>query len=274
MRFPIVPGLCGAFAVLLACGVARGEDFHVESKVYVVGDKNNKPITETTTIFYQGIVYDFLKHPGEIRDPESTIFDPAGQRFIVLDPQRKLSTEISLKDTKEFLGQVRLQAAGHKDPILNFLSNPEFSEKEDKDQLEFTSAWMIYRLKTMPAKSDEIARQYGEFSHWHGQFNVMINPSSLPPFGRMAISKTLEERRLLPLEVYMTISPKGPQKKLVMRAEHRFQWTILETDRQSVSDAQRQMKLFRQVSLKEYNERLKDDPKQLTQASQGKPARK
>ncbi len=256
-------------ALFLWAASAQGEDFHVESRVFKVGD--TKPIIETTTLFYKGIVYDFLNDPQEGRDPEVTIFDPAGKRFIVLDPERRMCSEVDLPSVQEFTRKVRLQAAAHQDPLLNFLSNPVFTEKAGEDgQLEFSSAWMIYRMKTSPAKSPEISRQYGEFSHWHCQLNVMINPQTLPPFGRMAISEQLEQRELLPTEVYMTISPKGPTPKLVIRAEHRFQWTMVERDRQNIDEAQRQMKSFRQVSLTEYNERLKEAPAEETQAAKGK----
>jgi hypothetical protein len=263
-----------AIALVFAGGIARAEDFHVESSVYKVGDKAKKPIIETTTLFVNGVVYDFLKDPQAARDPETTIFAPQHQRFIVLDPQRKMCVEVALKDVKEFTGKVRVEAAGAKDPILNFLSNPQFTEKDDDGQLEFSSAWMIYRLKTEVAKSAEIARQYGEFSHWHCQLNVMINPQTLPPFGRMSVSEKLEKRGLLPTEVYMTISPKGPAPKLILRAEHRFQRTILEKDRQMIDEAQRQSKLFRQVTLPEYNDRLKQDAAEVTKAPTRKTASK
>lgn len=273
MRQPIRFSLVAAITLLLVAGAATAEDFHVDSRVFKVGD--TKPIIETTTIFYKGRVYDFLKDPEANRDPEATILDPAGQRFIVLDPERKVTTEVGFNDIQQFTRNVRIQAAGNPNPLLNFLSNPTFTEKKTEDgELEFDSAWMIYRLKTMDAKSPEVARQYGEFSHWHSQLNVMINPSSLPPFGRLAVSEQLEQRKLLPTDIYMTISPKGPQPKLVMRAEHRFQWTILERDRQLVDEAQRQMKLFRAVTLAKYNERVQEAPADDKQAAKGKTARK
>jgi hypothetical protein len=280
MRQPIRFSLFFLGAVLslaLSAGTSTAEDFHVESRVFKVGDTD--PIIETTTIFYKGRVYDFLKDPEANRDPEATILDPAGERFIVLDPERKVTTEVKFKDIQDFTRNVRVQAAGNSNPLLNFLSNPTFTEKElGPGELEFDSAWMIYRLKTVAAKSPEVSRQYGEFSHWHSQLNVMINPSSLPPFGRLAVSEQLEERKLLPTDIYMTISPKGPQPKLVMRAEHRFQWTILERDRQLVDEAQRQMKLFHQVTLAQYNQRVQQTPADEKadgkQAAQGKTARK
>jgi hypothetical protein len=270
MRFPISPKLCVVVVLTLVAGTASAENFRVESKVYKIGDKNKKPITEITTVFADDVVYDILTDPQEGRDPETTIFDVRRGRLIVLDPERKVMTEVATKTVQDFIGKVRLGAAGAKDPLLNFLSNPEFKESEHDGELEFDSSWMIYRLKTEPAKSDEISRQYGEFSHWSCQMNVMINPQTLPPFGRMVVSEKLEERKLLPTEVYMTISPKGPTPKLILRAEHRFVWKLLDKDRDLVNEAQRQMKVFRAVTIEAYNERLKEGPAEISQAAKGK----
>jgi hypothetical protein len=270
MRFPISPKLCVAVVLTLVAGTASAENFHVESKVYEVGGKNKKPITEITTVFADDVVYDFLTDPQGGRDPETTIVDVRRGRLIVLDPQRRIMTEVPTKTVQDFIGKVRVEAAGSKDPLLNFLSNPEFKESEHDGELEFDSPWMIYRLKTEAAKSDEVSRQYGEFSHWSCQTNVLINPGTLPPFGRMVVSEKLEERKLLPTEVYMTISPKGPAKPLVLRAEHRFVWRLLDKDRDLVNEAQRQMKVFRAVSLADYNERLKQEPAEVSQAAKGK----
>ena len=251
MRPQIVLSFLFATAVLFTSGAARSEDFHVESKVFKIGDK--KPIIETTTLFVKDVVYDFLKDPQGAKDPEVTILDPHGRRFVVLDPQRKLCTEVSLDDVQDFAKELRLEAAGHANPLLNFLSNPKFTEKSKGDELEFDSPWMVYRLKTVPAKTAGVAKQYAEFSFWHSQLNIMTNPHSLPPFGRIAVSEKLEERGLLPVEVFMKVSPKGPTQELQLRAEHRFQWTLLEKDRQQIDEAQKQFKVFRQVTLQDYN---------------------
>jgi len=240
-----------AGTVVLAGAIASAEDFHVESRVFSAGE--TKPVIQTTTLFYKGVVYDFMKDPNGGKDPEATIFDPAHSRCVVLDPQRKICTELSLEQVQTFSKELRLEAAAHQDPLLNFLSNPQFTEKSEGDELEFTSSWMVYRLKTTPAKSPEIAHQYAEFSFWLGQLNVMLNPASLPPFGRIAVSEKLEQRKLLPTEVFMTISPKGPTQKLTLRAEHHFQWTIRDSDRKLVDETHKQLASFRQVSLKEYN---------------------
>ncbi len=81
----------------------------------------------------------------------------------------------------------------------------------------------------------------------------MLNPGTLPPFGRLAVNEMLESGGLMPVEVRMTLYPKeSPRKQVVLRAEHRLQWTILESDRQKIDDFGKQLATFRQVNLKDY----------------------
>ncbi len=254
--------LAAATMVLANGSVARGEEYqnlHVESKVYVVGQ--SKPITETTTIFHAGFVYDFLRDPNEARDPETTIFDPVKGRFVIIDPQRRLWTQVSTQDVKAFADKLRIEAAGHTDALLNFLAAPNFKEQNEKDELVFDSPFIVYRLKTISAKNKQGMRQYAEFSHWYAQLNPMLNPQSLPPFGRMAINDALEQREVLPVEVQMTLLPKQKgARSLSLKADHRFQWTLLEPDRQRIDEAGKQLAVFKQITLEEYNRRVNPAP--------------
>lgn len=248
-------------ASALACHAAQSQeyqDFRIDTRVFRAGEK--EPMVETTTLFQAGFVYDFLRHPGD-KDPETTIFDPSRGRFVVIDPQRKLWTQISQGDITAFIQKLQTEAAAHKDPLLNFMAAPKFKEETKNDELLFTSWWMEYRIKTANAKSEKAANEYAEFSHWHAQLNVMITPQNLPPFPRMKINDLLAERKLLPVEVNMTLLPNqnGP-RKLSMRAEHHFKWTLVDSDRQRIQEAGRQLAVFQQVTLEDYNRRVADVP--------------
>ena len=169
-----------------------------------------RPVCEVTTLFRSGFVYDFLRHP-EIKDPETTIFDPFKGRLVVIDPERKLWTQVSAADIQDFTSKLRIEAAGHTDGLLNFLAAPKFKETTENGQTVLTSAFIVYKLKTVPAKSAEVSHEYAEFSHWFAQLNVMVKPGQLPPFARLKINEMLEERQLLPTEVQLTIEPKEPR---------------------------------------------------------------
>ena len=111
--------LCARFDWLwsLACVVLFGHaaqgvefvDFHVDSKLYMGNEE--KPISEITTIFRSGFVYDFITDPNKKNDPETTIFDSLRGRFVVIDPQRRVWTQVSTEALKTFSAKVKLDAA-------------------------------------------------------------------------------------------------------------------------------------------------------------------
>ncbi len=55
--------------------MALGQQFRVENAVYL--DTENRPYSQSTTIFVDGKVYDYLHQPEEV-----VIFDPAERRFV------------------------------------------------------------------------------------------------------------------------------------------------------------------------------------------------
>lgn len=243
-----------AACVLCFSEVARGVefvDFRVDSKVHMGNEE--KPFSEITTIFRSGFVYDFVTDPNKQHGPETTIFDSLRGRFVVIDPQRQVWTQLSTEALKTFTAKIKLDAAASQHAVLNFMAEPKFKEETDGEGMAFKSHWLEYRLRTMPAKSTRAVEQYAEFSQWSAQMNVRLTPNMLPPFARMAISRTLAERGLLPTDVQMTLDANQPGiSKVTLRATHRYQWTLLEPDRQRIDEAGRQMAAFRELTVDEY----------------------
>src|SRR5262245_1075333 len=93
------------------------EDFRIETKVFV-GDEE-EPVSETTTLFYDQAVYDFLTAPEQI-----AVFRKAGGgrpgRFILLDPERRIRTELSTDQIAGAMNKLRNWAARQRDPFLKF----------------------------------------------------------------------------------------------------------------------------------------------------------
>jgi hypothetical protein len=240
--------------VLVLTHAAEGAefvDFHVDSKLYMGNEE--KPISEITTIFRSGFVYDFIIDPNKKLDPETTIFDSLRGRFVVIDPQRRVWTQVSTEALKTFSAKVKLDAAAAPQAILNFMAEPKFKEESEGEGMVFKSHWMEYRLKTAPGKTTRAVEQYAEFSQWSAQMNVRLTPRALPPFPRMKISQLLGERGLLPTDVQMMLdSGQAGIPKYTIRATHRFQWTLLEPDRQRIDDAGRQMAAFRELTVEDY----------------------
>lgn len=229
------------------------EDFRVENKVYVDNDK--EPRSEGTTIFYRGMVYDYLKKPAE-----TTVFDPSRGRFVLLDAARRVKTEVSTQKLSAFTDALKRWAGGQNDSFLQFLVDPKFEEQLDEDNqtLTLTSDWMTYTLSTTETGSDAVSRQYQQFSDWYAQLNTLLTPGSRPPFPRLAVNAALARRKAFPSETTLTLRlRKGiAPKRITIRSEHQLVQRLIESDRDRVAQTDQFLAMFKQVSFEEYQEHL------------------
>jgi len=144
------------FLVLLAhVEVVTAVDFRIESRVFV--EKEDEPVSTSTTLFKAGLTYDFLENPRE-----TTFLDPRRGRIVLLDATHGLKTEIRIAQIVEFATQLKLRAAGSEDALLQFLAEPKFQETWDSEgnELVLSSKLMTYRVTPIKAPSAEVAKQY------------------------------------------------------------------------------------------------------------------
>ncbi len=227
----------------------EAEDFRVENKVFAGSDR--EPAVESTTIFQDGAVYDFLKKPAEI-----TVFDKEFKRIILLDTERKMKTELSSEEVHEFVERIRQRAANYDNPFAAFQVNPKFEQSYDTSarELTFQSPWMTYRVVTIDAESPELAGQYRTFADWQARLNMVINPEAVLPFGRLVVNGELQSRGEIPKEVQLTLTAGGilPRKRLSVRSEHQLVRRLVESDRTRVQQAGQFMAIFQPAKFSEY----------------------
>ena len=147
-------------AALFACAnSAFAEGFRIETKIFV-GDVK-EPISEATTLFLNGVVYDFLKKP-----EQTAVFrKPAGGnpgQFILLNEQRGILTKFSTDQVDGTVTKMKAWASRQKDPFLQFAANPEFNESFDDDTGKLTLASHLenYVVDTMPAEHPDAMVEY------------------------------------------------------------------------------------------------------------------
>jgi hypothetical protein len=228
---------------MAAMGILRpagGEDFRIETKVYVGNSKT--PMSENTTLFRAGYVYDYLTSGA----PRVTVFDQRGGRFILLDPVRKIKAELKLEDIRLQMDERRQLAKRSLNPTLRFAGEPEFETKfTEAGELILESQHMTYSLRTMPAPSNNAAQQYREFSDWYARFNTIANPGSLPQFPRLVVNKELAERSVVPTEVILKTRTDSAS------SEHNVSWRLLEIDQQRIAQTESQLAAFKDVKFEE-----------------------
>ncbi len=229
---------------------AAADDFRIETKVFT-GKDSDEPTTETLTLFRGGQVFDFLTKPNEI-----TVFDKPRGRVILLDPVRKVRTEVKSERLSAFTDELKLWAVRQTDPLLKFAAAPRFEQTLDGTTGEhvFSSQFITYRVATRKADNEAIAREYYEFSDSYAKLNALTNPGSTPPFARMAIDEALFKTQSIPEKVQVTVASRQRfgGKPTTMRSEHTMHWRLLESDLQKISEADEFLVSFTPVSLEGY----------------------
>jgi hypothetical protein len=236
---------------LLAWGAtaASAADFLVESKVIL----NPKEAVNSTTVFQGAVTYDFLTSPAEI-----TVFDAPHKRFVILDLDRRVKVELGTDEIDAFNQRLKSNAQERNVPLLSFLAEPTFDERWDEaaGELTMSSNWMSYLVKTTEAKQEDAVSRYSAYSAWQAKLNTVIRPGSFPPFARLLLNAALEKHDRLPVEVELTRYAQNPIKRqLTIRAQHRWQWRLLDRDLKRVEEANNHLVTFEAVSLPEYLKR-------------------
>ncbi len=226
----------------VACGLfgpARADDFRIETKVYV--GKGKRPVSENTTLFRAGYVYDYMSGSGRV-----AVFDRSHGRFIVLDPARKLKAEVKTDEVRQLIDSLHDLAVNSSNPGIRFAADPAFEvEFDEQGTLTLSSAHITYELKTEPAATPEAARQYHEFADWYARFNTMAHPGSAPPFPRLVVNAELAKRGLVPTHVRRTI------RSASARTEHFVSWRLLDSDHRQIAETANQLATFKEVDFKE-----------------------
>ena len=239
---------CFSLAVTLVASAATAEDFRVESKVYTADEK--EPVSENTTLFQGGKVYDFLAKPTEI-----TIYDLPRSRILLLSPSRGVQAELSVEALLEFNGKLQEWAGSQADPLLKFAARPQFDQQVDEAAAEvsFNSEFVTYRVVTQKPKGADVSRQYRQFCDLSGRLNGLTNPGGLPPFPRLEVNRALELGARIPEQVHLNIaSRRFGGKPLTARSEHHFHWKILEADNEKIAETGEYLTRLTKVGIQQY----------------------
>jgi hypothetical protein len=242
------------FAVLAAAILSllsidgRAEEFRIESKVYA--DNSQTPASESVTLFADSRVYGFQSTPREV-----TLLDIPRERIVLLDPERKIRTEIPTDMLMAYCEQIRTRAAADSDALARFAAEPKFEEtREDADWRRFTSPLMTYRVHTTKPNNPAVVRPWREYSDWTARLITMVHRNSLPPFPSQAINAALAREGLVAVEVERTIGSQGKLggKPSVWHSKHEIQYRLSGADHRRIEEVGEQLVNFSEVPLARY----------------------
>jgi len=237
MRAQIV---LAVWTMLWLTSLASAQDFRVSTKLYdELSEKNaNDPVAHSWSIFHAGKVYDHVDVVGE-----TTVFDPAQKRFLILHPRRMIATVLAFDDIDQELyksmrkaeQRVKNDPANTNTSAIAFQLTPAFQESYDQSGKKLLLSSPHFRYEVRTATTDEDRRTaYLRYADWAAKLNYVLHPQLLPN-PRLKLNTALEKHKVLPTEIRLT-SKIG--NGLQLRAEHKFQWELTAQDRRQISDAE------------------------------------
>jgi hypothetical protein len=258
---PVRTRVAIAIGVLITAATAvsaAAEGFRIETKVFVGKDK--EPKSTATTLFLNGLVYDFLSEPEQV----AVFSKPRGNkpgRFILLDKERRVRTEFSTEKLSGAMDKLYKWASQQKDPFLKFAADPKFDESYDKEsgKIVLTSYEENYRIDTTTPDRPETLAEYREFLDWYTKLNTLLEAGP-PPGPRLQVNAALAKHKLIPTRVELTRH--GDDKPI--RAEHDFTWRLSQADRKRIDEVNDSQAAYKLVENDEFVRGMRSDAEAAT----------
>lgn len=232
-------------------GLASG-DFRVVNEVFVGNQK--EPASRSVTIFHQGVFYDFLTAPQEV-----LVFDPAHDRLVLLDLERRIRTELNTTQIEQFSQRQKQWASQQPDALLRFFGAPQFSEQFDevRGELILSSPWLTYRILLADAPSPAVCQDYRLFCDWMARLSALLKADARPPFARLLLNEAIARHKAIPREVTLSIARSSlPLPPQVLRSTHRFYSDVVGPELDRVVQARQFMEIFKPVDFREYRQKI------------------
>lgn len=247
MRRAYAVRLFGVFllASLTFSAPLSAQEFRIETDVFV--DDQKEPVQETLTIFFDGIVYDFLLTGVE----EITVFDSQRNRLVLMDERRQVKTELAMSAILSYTAQMETRLG---EPDKQYLLGKEVrTNVEDGGWLTMANDQVTYRAEGIEPKDPHVAAQYQQFADWYARLNAM-RMGNLPPFMRIQLNAELASKNQIPKTIERTLVQKKGLKKVkqTLCSRHLANWRLSTTDRKMIDRATSNMAAYRTVSFQEY----------------------
>ncbi len=194
------------------------------------------PPQHCESLFHAGKVYDYNDGGNQV-----TIFEPAQQRFMIIDSAKRMATFVSFEYIDHRLHQAHARRAEERQnapkvhaAYLDFELHPKFQEKIDKNGqlLTLDCPFLTYQVKCSPAPSPELLEAYLNYTDWAARLNYVAYRTSSLPDPRLAVNERLREKGMLPVKVELKYKIEdGPH----IQAEHKFIWALDGDNRKTIS---------------------------------------
>lgn len=207
----------------------------------------------SSSVFCDDMAFDFVGDNGEI-----VIYSFRFQKFTLIDPIRRIRTEIDESEVDRFIERIKTLLRNKDDGFSVFMTKPSFEVSEKENEYFFQSKWIDYRVTTSPMDDEQVADVYFRFLDAMGKLNVYLNPGVITPLARMEANRKCMQDSRFPEKVVSEIYPKGKNiftKTYQVENESSLSRRISDRDRNRVNRAAHFFEQFPFVSFKTYVEK-------------------
>ena len=230
----------------------------VETEVFDGDDAD--PVARSLTLFQDGVAWDFLElgvGDAARRPPaEIVLHDPSRGRVVVIDPERRVATEIAADRLERVESSLRAWAKGSDDALVCWSASEECQPRVEADAtVRLDGPGVGYRVVSGAAPGVEAASRFGRFADTAVVLRALLHPGGLPPFPRLAINRHLADAGRLPETVTLELSGGALRPTRVLRSEHRFAPRIGPEDLDRIETASAALAIAEKVDLDSYVKR-------------------
>ena len=247
-------GLVVWMLLVLLAPVALAADFRIETKIYA--EDEEVPVSQNTTLFQNGVVYDFLETSNRVAIYRHGKGDQPG-RFVLLDPNQSIKTELTTDRMDAAIEKLSLWARTQRHPLLQFYADPKFDESFDTEsgKLTLASSLTTYSAQTKAVTHAEVWTDLRNYFDAYAKLNCMLG-SPLPPGPRLALNAAMEKHNVYPTEISLSIPGNAitGDQDTELRAVHNFTWRLSKDDRARITLVGEQLVSFREVSNQEFQQ--------------------
>jgi hypothetical protein len=263
---PIVCLVC-AGAVCCAPSLGHGADagdpvaLRVESEVFAGQAK--EPVARSLTLFDGGTTWDFLDpsapHPArKVADAagceQIILHDPVRERVIVLDPRRKLKTQIDVLRLERLSASLCKWSRSSDDKLIRWAGSADIGGgiSEGNGSLELVGPRVKYTIHYTAAPTPEMAKAYRTFADTAILLKALLQPGGMPPFPRLAINRRIESAGGIPSDVTLAVDPLLPipgTSAGTLRSVHKVLPQLTDADQTRIDDAAALMAVADEVDL-------------------------
>jgi hypothetical protein len=224
-------------------------DFRVQTQIF--SEDLDLPMSENTTLFFGGDVYDSVAGGREI-----TLFKTSENTVFMLDLRRRKKTRITTDKLLQYTAWLKEKSAGSKDPLLNFCAAPKFEVRSENQGKSWHFEHPVIRYQVIADLADdrEIAEQYRRFCDWYARLNALLRPQSLPPFPRLLVNERLAREELIPKSIELRISPqrRTGDREIKIRSIHTIKQELSAADKVHLQLIDEYLDTFEEVPLAQY----------------------